>query len=37
MGARVELLLPWWMRGVVSAGAKKGIGGNEGAGASLRI
>ena len=37
MGARVELLLPWWMRGVVSAGAKKGIGSVGGAGASLRI
>ena len=33
MGARVELLLPWWMRGVVSAGVEKGIGGDGGAGA----
>ena len=36
MGTRVELLLPLWMRGVLSVGAKKGFGGVGGAGASLR-
>ena len=27
MGTRVELLLPWWMRGMVSVGVEKGVGG----------
>ena len=36
MGTRVELLLPWWMRGILSAGVEKASAATGAQGASLR-